>query len=451
MVFAAAANAAGLSEKLLERPILVQALDSNGKVKSSAFDIISSIPGSDGTFRTLSPDLNAQSWMGACFSVTKNVCARTFNFALDFPTLYAHSSGLLNAPAGMFNNLPAFPMSYSTTIDGATSNSASISITSFSGVVDHYYISLAPAFEDKIVKFELPSAEVADRRSINEVDARLKAVSTAVFQIQMTGSVDDSSLGGVSSDKGTAFFISSDGYFLTNHHVIASQPDCLRVQRCKLRIMRTWPNGDRSYEDLDVQLMATDTTFDFALLKANLPSNSTVNFIKLEKTDIGPNLVTLGYPGDKIDQVDGNGVNRLTYSFGKLMGFRSRAYITSVYIYSGASGSPILNANTLALVALNSNGASSMGADGAPAIAQSVQEINRAFGVYKYLSGEKQRQVDVIIRKLSKASSFEAASQLLDKYLGAKTMYGRARLKMIMTNHDSRDVRRAIFQKLNLD
>lgn len=95
MVFAAAANAAGLPEKLLDRPILVQALDSNGKVKSSAFDIISSIPGSDGTFRTLSPDLNAQSWMGACFSVTKNVCARTFNFALDFPTLYAHSSGLL--------------------------------------------------------------------------------------------------------------------------------------------------------------------------------------------------------------------------------------------------------------------------------------------------------------------------------------------------------------------
>jgi S1-C subfamily serine protease len=352
----------------------------------------------------------------------------------------------------MFNNLPAIPVTYSTTIDRAASNTAEITVqATLLGTVDHYLISLAPAFKDKVVKFDLPMTEAADRRPISGVDARLRALSTAVFQIQMIGSGEDSAIGGVSQDKGTGFFISPDGYLLTNHHVVAGQPDCLRVQRCKLRTMRTSPDGNRTYVDLDVQLMATDTKYDFALLKANLPAGTTVHFIKPEKTNIGPDLVTLGYPGDEVDQIDGEDVNRLTYSFGKLMGFRSKAYITSVYIYAGASGSPILNSNTLSLVALNSNGASAMGVDGAPAIAQSIQEIDRIFGIYSYISGEKQRQVNEIIYRLSLSSSFEEAARLMDHYLGARTMYGRSRLKMIMTNSDSRDVRRAIFQKLNLD
>lgn len=446
------AQADGLPSAYLDQPILVQALDQNGRVKDEFFDFISSERSSEGNFHTLSPSMQSQSWLGACFSPSSEICHRSFNFGQELPALYSRSMGRLTPPiAGMFDSIASIPFPHTTRIQDITPGSliAKVKNSFSSGPGDTYRISLAPAFLGKQVHFALPSEDAADRRPLQQVNAPLANLSEAVFQIQMFGK-KNSSLGGGSSDIGTGFFISGTGHILTNHHVISSQPDCFQNLVCDLNIMQTGRDGRRSTRTLPVEILAKDTTFDFVLLKANLPPGTKVKYLPLANDEIGPDLVTLGYPGDQTDLEQEGTVNRLTYSFGKLMGFHSKAMVTSAYIYSGASGSPILNAESLSLVGINSNGAGAMGPNGAPAIIQPIHEIERQFGIYKYLTGEKQRRVNALINELSRADSFAEANRLLDLYLGEKTQIGRGRLKMILTNNDSRDVRRAILQKLDL-
>ena len=68
---------------------------------------------------------------------------------------------------------------------------------------------------------------------------------------------------GSGASSGTAFFISRDGYLLTNHHV---------VNGCSISKL--------SYKkkDYDTKLIATDNTLDLALLKANIRPENYIEF-----------------------------------------------------------------------------------------------------------------------------------------------------------------------------
>jgi hypothetical protein len=212
--------------------------------------------------------------------------------------------------------------------------------------------------------------------------------------------------------------------------------------------LQTGADGTRREFEADVTLLAMDETFDFALLRAALPLKT--NYIPFEPYEIGPDVLTLGYPGDRSDPELGG---TLTYSTGKLTGFRSRGFATTAVINGGASGSPMLNARTLRVFGLLSNGSGvSLDENGAmPGLAQPIHEIDRVFGIRGYLNGEKQKRIGKTISELAAAKDYYEASELVANYLAERTLIGRARLKMIMVNHESRDVRRAILNKMKFD
>lgn len=136
---------------------------------------------------------------------------------------------------------------------------------------------------------------------------------------------------------GSGFFISSDGYILTNDHVAGNA--------AKIIITTT---GGKQY---DAKLIATDPVQDVALLKIeaeNLP------FLTLGNSDdlsIGEWAIAMGNPfglfklNDKptvtVGVISNNGVN-----LGMEQGKNYRAMIqTDAAISSGNSGGPLLNAN----------------------------------------------------------------------------------------------------------
>ncbi len=444
-----------LPAMFLDRPVLVQAVDPNGEVISEGIDIISSNFSKDGIAYPTSPGVSMPSWLGACFRIDGQPCSKKVDMGKDFATALAHTSGRLSLPDEMQKQMPKMQFIYTTNVEKIEgSESVLIAIKMLmSESVDLYRISISDTYRGLDVRFQLPDMDAADRRDVTEVESTFARLAPRVFQIQMTGNSSDSSIGGVSKMAGTGFFISADGYFLTNHHVIEGNPNCLKKQICRVHTVRTAPDGTRSSVELDATLLATDTIYDFALLKADLPRNSRVEYFELEPRQLGPDLLTLGYPGDRETTKNDESIIPLTYSFGKLMAFRSHAIATSLYINVGASGSPVINSNGFGLVGLNSNGSGMYGGpgEGMPALVQPIHEIDHLFGIYEYLDGRKQMRINRLIRSLVRATAFAEASGLLDGYIAERSMYGRARLKMVMTSHQSLGVRRAILQKMNFE
>ncbi len=440
---------------LLDRPVLVQALGPDGRVIGESIDIISSATSKDGIANPLSPGVALQSWLGACFRADAQPCSKVVEFKKDFSAAMAHTSGVLNLPSEMQKQIPDMQLVYTTNVEKIEgSESALVSIKMLmSESVDLYKISVADAYRGLNVRFQLPSADSVDRRKISEVSSDLAKLAPRVFQIQMKGTSSESSLGGESQSAGTGFFISPDGYFLTNYHVIEGNPSCIKKQICRVHTVRTLADGTRSTVEFDAKLLASDTAYDFALLKAELPQKSRVEYFKLESRELGPDLITLGYPGDREATENDESITPLTYSFGNLMAFRSRAFATSLYINVGASGSPVINSKTFGLVGINSNGSGIYGGlgDGMPALVQPIHEIDHIFGIYDYLDGSKQARINSLLHKLVRTTTFAEASDLLDIYLAERSMYARARFKMVMTNHQSLGVRRAILQKMRFE
>ena len=126
--------------------------------------------------------------------------------------------------------------------------------------------------------------------------------------------------------SGTAFFVSNKGHLLTNNHV---------VDGCEISKI-TYQD-----KDYDTQLLATDTTLDLALLKADLRNKSYLNFSgdeakKMQKIYVG------GYPLGKGLSDD------LKISSGivsSLKGFEDNSNEIQIdaAINPGNSGGPIIN------------------------------------------------------------------------------------------------------------
>jgi serine protease Do len=127
--------------------------------------------------------------------------------------------------------------------------------------------------------------------------------------------------------RGTGFALSSNGYIITNYHVV-NGADSVYVQNAEGESFRT-------------KVIYTEPQYDVAILEINDTSFKSLGAIpysfKKAKSDLGENVYTLGYPGDDIKF----GPGALTAS----SGFRGDTTEYEIYIpvNPGNSGGPLLD------------------------------------------------------------------------------------------------------------
>jgi hypothetical protein len=127
--------------------------------------------------------------------------------------------------------------------------------------------------------------------------------------------------------RGTGFALSSNGYIITNYHVV-NGADSVYVQNAEGESFRT-------------KVIYTEPQYDVAILEVNDSTFKNLGSIpysfKKTKSDLGEDVYTLGYPGDDIKF----GPGALTAS----SGFRGDTTEYEVYIpvNPGNSGGPLLD------------------------------------------------------------------------------------------------------------
>ena len=134
------------------------------------------------------------------------------------------------------------------------------------------------------------------------------------------------------SSSGSGFFISPDGWILTNEHVVGSST-LVEIRLIDGKIHQA-------------KVVKTDESGDLALLKADLTSSSWLAVSKGEKDlQLGRTVFTVGYPSPGVQGVEPK------YTDGKIsaasgIGDRKDSYQTTVPVQHGNSGGALLDAAT---------------------------------------------------------------------------------------------------------
>lgn len=132
-------------------------------------------------------------------------------------------------------------------------------------------------------------------RSITEAEPAIREYSTAVAKVL---SIDGSA--------GTGFFISSDGLFLTNEHVISAK-SCRKDACPGIKIVRDFRLDGANQVFTEFEAIAhssADNGLDFTLLRVKLPAGEKVPHLKLaldsasyDLSDESRSFKVLGHPG----------------------------------------------------------------------------------------------------------------------------------------------------------
>lgn len=148
--------------------------------------------------------------------------------------------------------------------------------------------------------------------------------------------------------SGTGFFISQDGYLITNYHVIENSTNIYV--------------SNKIYKRINAQVVFVDENNDIALLKVDVKLKSIPFNIVPTNKEIGNNVFTLGYP---FIQTMGNEVKLTNGIINSSSGFKndSRYYQFSAEIQPGNSGGPLFdsNGNIVGLVSAQHSAATNAG------------------------------------------------------------------------------------------
>lgn len=150
---------------------------------------------------------------------------------------------------------------------------------------------------------------------------------------------------------GTGSFISEDGLFLTNHHIIANSK-CMINSYCKgMNVVRDFSKEGAKERFTKVKLLAANESLDYALLQieVNSSKDNSVPFVRIdekyfeeEKYEQSNDLEVIGHPNTSSLRKSEAYIRRIDSSLLK---------IKSVTI-SGNSGSPVIDKSSDKLIAL---------------------------------------------------------------------------------------------------
>ena len=437
--------------------VRVDQLDSNGIVQKSYLDEFELDPIS-AVFKSKYETIMAFDLSGICFSLTDASCKNVIVMPQLMEKYGTEQSGRFTAtPAvqAQIKTMASFPITKITKVERLEADSVYVSIKMDMGNVTGIpteknkitaRISLISSLSKLKHNFSKLTEDKSNRQDSKTVETSLKPLSEAVVEVYIDAAEGGSMLNGGGSGHGTGFFISKDGLLLTNNHVIRGDTTCLNDLKCSIKLKQINQNDETNFYTVDARLLITNQEMDFAILKIEKPENMRILPLDLETNEVGSDLITLGYPGDKADksQDSRDGVF-LTYSFGKLVSMLDLGYVTSNYISGGASGSPLLNLTNKKLVAIISNGINPLpGEDGSSGLARPIQMINAKYDIVGYIDGKKQERVIDILKMLKVSKNSEDAKKALYAFELENTYLGLATLKNIMIEHEVSDIRLTI-------
>ncbi len=193
---------------------------------------------------------------------------------------------------------------------------------------------------------------------------QVRGQDAPVEQIPLRAIVQLVAVGPATGDQsrlcaGTGFFVSADGYLVTNAHVVEEARRCLAASP-QGKILAKSLEGDEAHAPaVPCEVVAVDAIHDLALLRATRPlyrDAGTHRFDDLQldeasqdgarEGDVGKSVTVIGHTAGVWRPVARRGrvveVERLAVSLRS--GEASRVLVLDVPLEKGASGSPVLDA-----------------------------------------------------------------------------------------------------------
>ncbi len=160
----------------------------------------------------------------------------------------------------------------------------------------------------------------------------------------ITASLNSSGSGYVTNSQGSGVILTSDGYIVTNAHVIGTADETNQTYQPAERIVVYFHNG----ESVDASLIAFDTSTDLAVIKVEVQEELTpAQLGDPSALVLGERVIAIGNPGGislsgTVTQGIVSGLNR-TVTVGKVGGSQIACIQTDAAINTGNSGGALLN------------------------------------------------------------------------------------------------------------
>ena len=423
--------------------LLIQQVENN-RIKNSFLGSFIQDPVTQ-SYHAKNVNIMVGAFVASCLKEDFSTCERSGSYKELFETAFRMNVASSTANQAQIDGLPDIVVKIKTDAERIDENTLRIKVT-LANQTSEFTIKKVSKLSDVAAKFAELEDSKPRRFDVTEVEDNKKDFAFSVVQLEKETDYSNTLYSGVGGN-GTGFFISSDGLMMTNHHVLSAFMDCMVKLYCTIKLNQTLPDNSRKTTSVKATILAMSAVHDFVLLKIKLPDDFKVKPLSLNLKTIGKELMTLGFPGDR--RSEKTEITKLTYSFGKLVGFNSIAYQTTAFISSGASGSPVLNLEDMEVVGILSNG---LGHDvtgaGDAGVVRPLPFIESEFELSKYLDGTKQNKIKEILRKLKQIDDIDAANALLEAFISQKTFYGVPYLKEIMLQHKSPKIRKMILKAL---
>lgn len=255
---------------------------------------------------------------------------------------------------------------------------------------------------------------------------------------------------------GTGFFINDSGLMVTNHHVLATQLDCMKKLKCRLQLATPGKEKLRLMYEGEVQLLKAHPSLDFALLQ--IKNYRPKHFYKINTGTIPQNVATVGFPCDLSENkhmvlslgynISVTPMSGATIGEAKAQGPLRLNIMTNMDSAQGASGSPVFNARTNEVYGILFASAfatdKGQGCTGGKMVYRPMQEIEETYGISDYVSGQVQARVNQIVASLKTETTVSSYIHLLQQWRDQKTLYRLADLKSIYDKQKNPELKKAI-------
>lgn len=152
----------------------------------------------------------------------------------------------------------------------------------------------------------------------------------------------------IDGGSATGFFVSANGYFLTNHHVISSSR-CTRLNCKGIKIIRDFRFGGKKQVFTKFEVISLNSTLDYALIKVDLGDVKEVPYLKLYNESAVEKIITENSSLEIIGHPFGSGLRK---SKAELLKFYLDEMRLKSIALSGNSGSPVIDTKSNKVVSL---------------------------------------------------------------------------------------------------